>query len=259
MAKPRAVDVRLTAVEPESGGLRKTLAEARREDHGRKIIGSEELGGGEELDEAEGGTHPFRPSHRPPIPLLRVFDDNQSDGETIRVRGNPFIIGRNEGDLIIPHDNLISGRHAEIARHFEDGKVLWRLYDLNSRNGSFVKIDFIRLRVGDELILGATTYVFQESRQSSPRLVQVGSRHPREVTFEQEEFWIGRDPAHGIPAFTDDHLLEEKHARVQYTRGKWCLMAAPSTNGVWARIDQIELGHGTRFQLGEQRFQVLLP
>ncbi|MFW6171251.1 MAG: FHA domain-containing protein, partial [Planctomycetota bacterium] len=214
MAKPRAVDVRLTVVEPESGELRKTLDEARREGHPRKIIGSEELAGEGQLDEFEGGTQPFRPQYRPPIAMLKVFDDNQREGETFRVRANPFIIGRNKGDVILSHDNLMSGRHAEIARHFQDGKYLWHLYDLNSRNGSFVKIDFIRLRVGDELILGGTTYVFQESRQSSPRLVQVGSRHPREVTFQQEDFWIGRDPAHDIPAFADDRLLEEKHARI---------------------------------------------
>ena len=45
--------------------------------------------------------------------LLTVFDDGKTEGEDIRLRGNRFLIGRTEGDLQIPHDNLMSAKHAE--------------------------------------------------------------------------------------------------------------------------------------------------
>src|SRR4051794_3574998 len=47
---------------------------------------------------------PFRPTVRPPVPILTVFDDGKTDGEVIRVRGPKFTIGRTEGDLRFPMD-----------------------------------------------------------------------------------------------------------------------------------------------------------
>lgn len=256
---PRVVDVRLTAIEPETGNIRQTFDVGDRPDTSRKIIESEDLEGPGQLELDETETRRFRPRYRPPLAVLRIFDDNQRNSETVRVRTSRFIIGRDEGDVIIPHDKLMSGRHAELARRFEDGDYAWQLHDLRSRNGSFVKIDFIRLRAGDELILGGATYVFEESRQSPPRLVEIGSRQPRHVEFKEQDFWIGRDRKHCVSVLTDDHLLEKKHARIQHAKGRWCIMASHSTNGVWARIDQVQLSNGTRFQLGEQRFQILMP
>src|SRR6266436_4682424 len=45
--------------------------------------------------------NPYRPTVRPPIALLTVFDDGTTEGQMIRVRGDRFIIGRSEGDLLI--------------------------------------------------------------------------------------------------------------------------------------------------------------
>src|SRR5262249_23906879 len=50
----------------------------------------------------------YRPSRRPTTGLLTVFDDGRDEGEQIRLRGDRFIIGRTEGDLVIPHDGLLS-------------------------------------------------------------------------------------------------------------------------------------------------------
>src|SRR4051794_27294332 len=62
---------------------------------------------------------PFRPTLRPPMALLNVLDDGCDTGEVLRIRTASFVIGRIEGDLIIPHDEGISGRHAEINRCLE--------------------------------------------------------------------------------------------------------------------------------------------
>src|SRR5271166_6282289 len=57
----------------------------------------------------------FRPTVRPPVPVLTVCDDGKLDGEVIRIRDQKFVIGRSEGDLKIPIDARISSRHVEIT------------------------------------------------------------------------------------------------------------------------------------------------
>ena len=59
---------------------------------------------------------PYRPTQRPPLALLIALDDGKGDGEVVRLRTDRFVIGRTEGDLLIPHDQQISGRHVEITR-----------------------------------------------------------------------------------------------------------------------------------------------
>ena len=59
----------------------------------------------------------FAPTIRPPVPILTVLDDGSIDGgEQIRIRKKSFVIGRSSGDLIIPIDATLPGRHAEIGR-----------------------------------------------------------------------------------------------------------------------------------------------
>ena len=58
----------------------------------------------------------FRPILRPPTPILTVCDDGSESGESVRIRKDRFVIGRTEGDLVIPHDTQISGRHAELRQ-----------------------------------------------------------------------------------------------------------------------------------------------
>ncbi len=259
VANPRADDLRVTVIEPVQVDIRQTLDVGESRGDLRSTSGFEEPLLGMEVELEDGGTPLFRPRYRPPMAVLKILDDNQKTGEMFRMRDNRVIIGRDKGDVVIAHDKLMSGRHAELLRLFEDEKYVWHLHDLQSRNGSFVKVDFMRLRAGDELMLGTATYVFEQSRQTSPRLLELASRHPRQVAFEQQDFLIGRDRDHCIAALADDILLEEQHARIQHAKGRWCVTALPSKNGVWARIEQVQLSNGTRFQLGEQRFQFLIP
>ena len=47
---------------------------------------------------ANAATHPdapaFRPTLRRPMALLKIVDDGHEDGETVRIRGDTFVIGR---------------------------------------------------------------------------------------------------------------------------------------------------------------------
>src|SRR5437016_2749438 len=65
-------------------------------------------------------TQPYRPTLRPSMALLCVLDDGDDSGEMLRIRASSFVIGRVEGNLIIPHDSGISSRHAEISRQVEN-------------------------------------------------------------------------------------------------------------------------------------------
>src|SRR4051812_21740842 len=57
-----------------------------------------------------------RPVQRPPMAQLCIFDDGATDGEWIRLRADRTVIGRTEGDVLIPHDGQIANPHTEILR-----------------------------------------------------------------------------------------------------------------------------------------------
>jgi hypothetical protein len=115
----------------------------------------------QEQQVATGDTTPFRPQRRPPIALLCIFDDQDQDGEWVRLRGDTAIIGRTEGDITIPHDNMMSSRHAELARRVEGGRTRWHLTDLQSTNGTFVRVASALLKHNQELLLGSCRFRFQ--------------------------------------------------------------------------------------------------
>jgi pSer/pThr/pTyr-binding forkhead associated (FHA) protein len=222
----------------------------------------------------------YRPQLRPPMALLCVLDDGKDEGEWFRLRGDRFVIGRAEGDLRIPHDQMMSGRHAEISRQPGQGGYRWQLTDLQSTNGTYVRVGSVHLKHGQELRLGRSHFRF-EAPQSAPEaeapsapvpqgtiswqeqpvrnmvaaLVEIvrggpGTRH----VLLQSEYWIGRDSRCGIvPA--DDPFLNAQHARVyRDPKGQWHVDNNKSRNGVWARVDHVQVTATCHFQLGEQRF-----
>lgn len=102
-------------------------------------------------DETVGRQHPQRtPTRKERIPVAKPaprrvrtptvvethFDDGRRDGEVIRIRRDVTIIGRAQGDILIPHDEQISGRHAEIRRSEIDGEFQFTISDLSSTNGT---------------------------------------------------------------------------------------------------------------------------
>lgn len=75
--------------------------------------------------------------------------------DTVYVRGE-FVIGREIGHMVFPSDGYMSRRHAVIRQ--EDGQGTFRLYDLGSSNGTFVRIqgdaELVhrdQFRVGDQV------------------------------------------------------------------------------------------------------------
>jgi pSer/pThr/pTyr-binding forkhead associated (FHA) protein len=225
----------------------------------------------------------FRPMHRPTMALLTVLDDGEETGETIRIRGERFVIGRADGDLVIPHDGAISGRHAEISRRWENGQYNWYLKDLGSSNGTFVRVSRTLLGPQQEILLGGRRYRVESAAPIAPEtqappsgtrkwsldssaeiaqlgaaaLVEVGpqgtaTRFPLTAT----EHWVGRDPRL-CSIVIDDKMLSPRHARlVRDLKGRWQIENAQSLNGLWLRIPELGLERGGHFQCGEQRFVV---
>ena len=107
--------------------------------------------------------------------------------KSVRIRPNSFVIGRVEGDLTIPHDGGISGRHAEISRRYENGEHCWYLKDLQSTNGTFVRAATVILSHEQEFLIGSRRFRFElpiaartACRQSKPRVTRPanGNRFP---------------------------------------------------------------------------------
>ncbi len=121
---------------------------------------------GERPSQAEEGktmvytTPPKQPSPppEPTRPLQQAVIE--ANGRRIAVPGSRAVIGRSDdADCVLPDPN-ISRRHAEL-RQGEDGS--WQIFDLDSTNGVKVngrRMPSSRLRDGDQVTLGTTTFRF---------------------------------------------------------------------------------------------------
>lgn len=90
------------------------------------------------------------PKHPSPFRLTQILQGG-AVGMTVCARGSSLQIGREGGDLNFPVDLYMSGSHCRIEEH--GGK--FTLTDLNSRNGTYVRIKSERdLAHGDYLFIG---------------------------------------------------------------------------------------------------------
>jgi pSer/pThr/pTyr-binding forkhead associated (FHA) protein len=229
---------------------------------------------------------PYRPLHRPPIGLLIALDDGSAnEGETWRVRRTRHVIGRKEGDTVIPHDGDISARHAEITCRWQDGRYHWHLTDLDSTNGTFLRVRRSAITDRKEIFLGCRRYQFllpsasdpgsdvvvndefevtrfhddsrpQRVEPSSPRLAEMSSRdQPANFLISKGELVIGNDPARCGAVIVADPCVDEVHAKIFLDpHGLWLIEDQNSLNGIWIRVTRALLENDTQFQLGEQRF-----
>jgi pSer/pThr/pTyr-binding forkhead associated (FHA) protein len=234
----------------------------------------------------EPDTEAFRPTQRPALALLCILDDLGDDGEWLRLRAEKTVFGRVEGDVIIPHDLLMSSRHAELTRQVLKTGTCWDLRDLDSTNGTFVRIGTAALENGQQLLLGGRHYRFDDPLQQAaqappvaaageddvatatrralggspagplPSLVELTKQgEGRRFAVGGTDNWIGRDAAHCGIAIPDDPMVSPRHARLyRDAKGRWMMQDGRSRNGVWFSIHKVRLKRTTYFQLGEQRF-----
>ena len=228
---------------------------------------------------------PFRPINRPSMAVLVICDDGRKEGEVVRLRATSTVIGRAQGEILIPHDDAISSRHAELVRQLENGRHRWYLRDLGSRNGTYVRAAKALLRPNQEILIGSHRYRFQpaavkpEAQQTPPQIQQtqttrgwqavsagdIENMFPSLVeetpmgpggkfALSVDEMWIGSDPQQCSLVIPDDPFVSPRHAKIVNKGGQWMILNAQSTNGLWMRIESIPIEQECEFQLGEQRF-----
>jgi pSer/pThr/pTyr-binding forkhead associated (FHA) protein len=195
------------------------------------------------------------------------------------------VIGRVDGDIRIPHDGMMSGRHAEIVRQKSGQGFRWVLSDLQSTNGTWVRVGRTVLQPGSEVLIGRGHYRFEGATAPPPvadqgptttdvtrpwtagpitalvpSLVEVTPGGPGQRTsLTLGEYWIGRDRSCGI-ARPDDPTANPRHARLHRdARGQWHIENNKSVNGLWLRVEEVPLGATCQFRLGEQRFLFRIP
>ncbi len=227
----------------------------------------------------------YRPTQRPPIAMLLVLDDGKSEGEVVRIRSDRFVIGRSEGDLLIPHDQQISGRHVEITRQRAGDKYRWVVTDLQSSNGLFVRVSRARLEDKAEFLAGMGRYRFEAPNSNlvetvdalppdalhgatqqfgldvattlQPALLELlGGKVLSRLPLKKSEYWIGSDPTCAI-CRTGDPFIEPRHIRLYHeANGAWHAQNNKTANGLWLRLPQITVTDSCSFQIGEQRFRL---
>jgi hypothetical protein len=266
---------------PAKGTRLESVAEIRKALKARRTPTLKEI--------SDDDTAAYRPMRRPPMALLCVLDDGREDGEWIRLRGDRFVVGREDGDLRIPHDAMMSARHAELSRALEAGRPRWFLTDLGSTNGTYVRIGAGLLRHNQELLIGSRRYRFDTAAQGSgpaapddktepeidetqpkgtrgwdsltptdvsPCLVELSPKgEGQRFRLEKAESWVGRNPGDCAIVLANDPLVSPRHARIyRDAKNRWHIENNNSLNGTWLRIDQMALDAACQFQMGEQRF-----
>jgi hypothetical protein len=235
-------------------------------------------------------TAPFRPVRRPPMAVLQIFDDGRKSAELVRLRQAKFVIGRTDGDLVLGNDPLLSGRHAELERVCRAGCYSWVLRDLNSRNGTFVRVKGMALKEETEILISRNRFRFAaagpsqeeiDAEESSanvrqtinwrPPSVLLAANRPllvellhsgegRKFSLRDDCQFIGRDPRQCRIALPEDETLDLRHAKaVCDAQGRWQLEDCDSVNGVWLRVREIALAAQSSFLLGEQVFALAIP
>lgn len=235
------------------------------------------------LPYAKDDLHDFRPILRPPVPVITALDDGSHDrGESVRMRGETFSIGRTSGDLALPNDPAISGLHAEIRRIPWKGSYQWHLVDLGSVNGTFVRCTKAILHAEAIVILGARRFrlrnplvAHRDAARSPatrlfeaaplphavwPVLVEAAQRSPGvEVPLKGDAVSIGRTGGGGDIQL-DDPLVADRHAQLERQRdGSWLILAETTRNGVWVSITTVTLTAHCHFRCGEQLFRFEIP
>jgi pSer/pThr/pTyr-binding forkhead associated (FHA) protein len=227
--------------------------------------------------------HEYRPSLRPPVPVLTVLDDGSTDhGEDFRLRKDVCVIGRSSGDVQIPNDPWISGLHAEIRRQAWKGGFQWHLHDCESANGTFVRCVRAMLHDNAVVILGARRFRLRNPLKGAVAADAGGeTRHIdrwqvpetvwpvlHEVTtageglqfpLRSETLSVGRLGGRADIEL-DDPLLANQHAMLLRQKdGTWLIKAAATRNGVWVSISTVGLTASCLFRCGEQRFRFVIP
>ncbi len=196
----------------------------------------------------------YCPTVRAPMAVVKLYHDGRTTFNHYPVMADRFRIGRIEGDVVVPHDFWMSGKHAEIQRRKVGNHYRWYLVDLKSTNGTFVQVEYASLKNNDEVFLGQERYRFTLQGVRAG-LLHVTTGAGQQWWFSSTAATVGSQAPCGLRSFTTDPFLDPVHAKLkQEPDGRWTIRDNISRNGIWYRVKEVEIPSNSEFQLGEQRF-----
>lgn len=234
-----------------------------------------------------GKPHKYRPTLRPPMAILQIFDDGRESCESMRIRSDLTTIGRTGCDASIPHDNQIAPTHVIIQRISARNKFHWSIEDVSEGKGLFVRVRRARLRHHSEFLAGSQRFIFHGAEKSSAAVKSSLSQRldagsiPDQSSYADgiacasvslcrstgtgpklwllgNEYWIGRDESCGLRV-ADDEFMAPKHVKLlRQGDGDWHALTDKAPNGLWIRINAIKVKNTCTFQIGEQRFRLTI-
>lgn len=227
----------------------------------------------------------FRPVLRPPMAIAELLDDGVESGERFRLRLERTVFGRADCEITIPHDPQISSSHAAIERTRVDGEWHWLLKDLNSTNGTFLRVARCSLGGSNTVLIGAHRYKYRAAGGATPQADDqpVGTQGWKVPTAEElqsataslvrifpdgtekalsvndGEVRIGSDSSRCQLVIDDDPMIDSVHAVLKISNGKPIIEDSKSKNGIWACVRERRLAPTSTFQIGEQRVRFRIP
>jgi len=115
---------------------------------GEQIFRIDQVDNVEEEPDSDGTYFYSSPKHESSFKIVQILEGGVT-GMVVHAKENRIVVGREGCDMNFPNDPYISGHHVQIEH--SSGNVI--LTDLDSKNGTFVKID-------QEQKLGHGDYVF---------------------------------------------------------------------------------------------------
>jgi hypothetical protein len=191
-----------------------------------------------------------------PTAILWILGDGQRTGQSVRMRKFPFLIGRLQGHVCIPHDADIEPLHLEISWRELDSDPQILIRDLSAREGMFVRAAKARMRVGREIRLGSGRYRFSPSSV----LEEVAPEADRVLPLERADVWLGRIPECAPLHLGGDPMVDRQHAKMsRRSDGDWRIEDNDSLNGTWIRMSQVVVRSRAEILVGEQVLVVDIP
>ncbi len=208
----------------------------------------------------------YRPFSRPATLVVCLLDDGETkEGEQFRIRKSSFVIGRSEGDIVLPYDRSMSGRHVEIRLvPAGDGRFNFEIRDLNTTNGTFARATKAIVEDKQQFLIGSKRYQLHRAEPKSQELDHVVELSPKgkgkKFPLRRSSVYIGRDPLKCALVVLGDPFISPVHAKLKRdSQNRWTIRNLGSKNGVWLRVNELTLNSGGVFQVGSQRVSIKIP
>jgi pSer/pThr/pTyr-binding forkhead associated (FHA) protein len=169
-------------------------------------------------------------------------------------------IGRHSTNNILVIEESVSRFHASIV--YDKKKELFKLMDLKSSTGTYIKID-AQLVLTKDMIIELGSYHFQVTSIRSDQdiaelilLIVEGNPLNKDIrlsckTSQPTSFKIGRKETNEV--FFEDTHMSNVHANISYSNGKFVFEDMSSTNGSWLKLtedDPTYLENNSVFKIG---------